>query len=1757
MQDMQDQLTQQMGALPVNSDEVYQCVQVLDYEWSCNDHIFLLRSMQSCVDRLRASLTPGVLSCVFDEYFAVVNDSHLTACVIKWLEAASFHTTGRREMRENIIEWFKHRVPVPGVAKVEDKVQNDKVQYDTDKTLKHAAERASQLLKSTHILFDGVSNPNHYSVYKFDARELIMSSGTIPTSLVSFECVLASLRGPALQAVRQYICAHDLYQQSDRVSRLWKFLDSMYLTADASRHISELFHGCQQRPGESIASYIARFQRVSHLLQSQQVVDDVNLIIRLSSGLTSNSALMARGIVDSMGLSSFATYCIQLLNVAKSMEKIVGTLDGSDRRSSNKSNPSDSAPFAPSIDSSRVGNFSSSSSTSQLCLRCGSSGHVIDTCEVTVKFPCKGCGSTEHFTRICPTGGRQGSGNSRVDRNAKPRHPIRPNPSVPYKQPAKAMSNSISTDLGDVEPDTTPTSNIHNSVSIVHCNAMGVQDPRLIDSTDPLKEIDIQSKLSCIQQSCLIDTGAGANFVSYKLAEMLIKRRALEKHEIKTLTSPITITYGNSSQEQADCVLPLRVRVQGESSEWKEILAVVTRSSSYSMVLGRTGLKQLGLMSSDGPVPIPGGPAVPHQTCAIGPIVTPDSSAIESPPNQAVAPVQRPALVAVTGENRVQVHHALLEAALVLPYRAPRRSRSVTDLAIIHSKLEQMVSQGKVERCESRDAHMVHEVVLVDKFREKRLPRKVPTDAASLKRYRITLDLRCGNDLQPVLVGESRYALLPNEFAGKGKLMKSSFAHQHQSSSADILKHLPSGLCAFGKIDLDDAYSSVLIPPALRSLFCYSCPSPSGGEPLYYRWNCLVQGWRWSPLFFSVAVEFVLDQCRPNTPANVYLRHYQDDVLIAGSSMNDVKSAMNLVVNVFERFGFLVNASKTQLSDHTVFCGYRLSSDGIIPYPKSPVTSAFFTAAWSLFENAKSVNSRLTLLRQWSGRFNYYLGFLPPLQLKQLRSIYHCTSVLMRDPATFDGSSMSALRDALSSLCSFVADGLIATFPCGYMDHTLYSLICTDANLDSYSGILFRLCITQQDAADEHVPEIKALLEALKSQIPLNVDLRKLVLIPVRIMGGEFTTSEQKQSSTYRERVCQLRALDSFYNLLYGTVVMVSDNQNVGRTWHSIDETLSYGSNLVPWERFIATVEHTVWVPRNDSIVSLADFLARSIAPRKPEPIAATVSHLQHAIRDAPDGPADNNGPAPRLPQLVLPIREVLQNAYLDDSSSYLNVKMTAIYNYLAHGTRGGNNTEHLAARFLYVNGLLYHVRVSGEPQIYVPSGGTLELHDGISGSIRASILYHFHDSPIGLHRGYHKLAPEVSKSFWWPSLLGDCLQYCKSCRVCQTSKMRFSKFRGELSSITPLLPLSTWIIDFAGPMRLGQDEPSYILIAVCGFSSYCILIPTRDCTAATTAQVIFDRIVCQFGIPERIHSDRGSSFDAEIIRGMNSLLGISWKLSASYSPRTQGAAERLIQHMKSTFQILDFNWQQLPLIQMYHNTACIGSCHLSPHEIVFGLRANISPIVTSIDCNDQSDISQLIIETRITWQSFRAYMRDRQSDVYSLKSEVINFSPGDEVFRVYVTSRKTVRSGPFHILRKCGKNTYDVSGISYPIPEYQLHLAFDRPEHLTLESAEPVSTLPTPVDLSGVNPGDLIIFESYEYYQGETTAFFVGEWVRRFEHMVTIIRYWYNHDGQWLRWDNETLEIPVDSIKATGFRLTRDSKIPTRFVKLLKSVNQ
>ena len=88
-------------------------------------------------------------------------------------------------------------------------------------------------------------------------------------------------------------------------------------------------------------------------------------------------------------------------------------------------------------------------------------------------------------------------------------------------------------------------------------------------------------------------------------------------------------------------------------------------------------------------------------------------------------------------------------------------------------------------------------------------------------------------------------------------------------------------------------------------------------------------------------------------------------------------------------------------------------------------------------------------------------------------------------------------------------------------------------------------------------------------------------------------------------------------------------------------------------------------------------------------------------------------------------------------------------------------------------------------------------------------------------------------------------------------------------------------------PTSEGFDS---VFTIVDRFSKYVTFIPCKaTCTAPDLARVFYDHIVCKFGMPKKIVSDRDSRFLSKFWQALMRLLQCTLEMSSGYHPQTDG----------------------------------------------------------------------------------------------------------------------------------------------------------------------------------------------------------------------------------------------------------------------------
>ena len=118
---------------------------------------------------------------------------------------------------------------------------------------------------------------------------------------------------------------------------------------------------------------------------------------------------------------------------------------------------------------------------------------------------------------------------------------------------------------------------------------------------------------------------------------------------------------------------------------------------------------------------------------------------------------------------------------------------------------------------------------------------------------------------------------------------------------------------------------------------------------------------------------------------------------------------------------------------------------------------------------------------------------------------------------------------------------------------------------------------------------------------------------------------------------------------------------------------------------------------------------------------------------------------------------------------------------------------------------------------------------------------------------------------------------------------------------------------------------------------------------------LVFNNIVCRYGCPSSIVSDRDSRFVSEFWTALWERFGSKLKLSTAYHPQTDGQTERMNRTVEQMLRAHRLNepdrWKEhLPAIQFAYNASINASSKVSPHYVLFGCEPSMLPTLALPD---------------------------------------------------------------------------------------------------------------------------------------------------------------------------------------------------------------
>ncbi|MCO5548847.1 hypothetical protein L7F22_002309 [Adiantum nelumboides] len=113
-------------------------------------------------------------------------------------------------------------------------------------------------------------------------------------------------------------------------------------------------------------------------------------------------------------------------------------------------------------------------------------------------------------------------------------------------------------------------------------------------------------------------------------------------------------------------------------------------------------------------------------------------------------------------------------------------------------------------------------------------------------------------------------------------------------------------------------------------------------------------------------------------------------------------------------------------------------------------------------------------------------------------------------------------------------------------------------------------------------------------------------------------------------------------------------------------------------------------------------------------------------------------------------------------------------------------------------------------------------------------------------------------------------------------------------------LPFEKWGIDYVGPINpTSKHGKAYIIVATDYLTKWYEARAVRSDDACTTTTFLIDHVICHFGTPVELVSDRETHFLNDVLEGLTSYFNTRHDKTTPYKPSTNGQVESTSYHFE------------------------------------------------------------------------------------------------------------------------------------------------------------------------------------------------------------------------------------------------------------------
>ena len=241
-----------------------------------------------------------------------------------------------------------------------------------------------------------------------------------------------------------------------------------------------------------------------------------------------------------------------------------------------------------------------------------------------------------------------------------------------------------------------------------------------------------------------------------------------------------------------------------------------------------------------------------------------------------------------------------------------------------------------------------------------------------------------------------------------------------------------------------------------------------------------------------------------------------------------------------------------------------------------------------------------------------------------------------------------------------------------------------------------------------------------------------------------------------------------------------------------------------------------------------------------------------------------------------------------------------------------------------------------------IDPGGKKHKRLCVPSTARLKCLTHAHEN-FG-HRGYKKVASDLSRLFYWPSIRKYVRKHSKRCVICQEYSKAKPKKVPMCEREVLTVPWERVCVDLVGPLPRSKGGVEYILTTIDIATRW----PEAVALKSTTAQVVIRHLTEMFsrnGFPGVLVSDNGPQFISKAFAHFFQKNGIHHVRKSPYSPESNGVLERLhgtLKPMLAKCKAEGRSWSELlPMVLFILRMTPCNSSGFSPFLLFHGWEPN------------------------------------------------------------------------------------------------------------------------------------------------------------------------------------------------------------------------